>query len=137
MRRSNPYSFTMNFTMAGKVFLGTPLRMKGVQIGRVSPIWFTWLSSLLFLRLGVSLNLCDYNTSFQHHGCPLHHNHVLPFFAYEKQVTEVSVEPTRVAVKAEVFDARNVVPRGSRFDINQLGLVPEAFLDITTPGDEQ
>jgi hypothetical protein len=52
-----------------------------------------------------------------------------------RQVSEVSVEPTRVAVKAEVFDSRNVVPRGSRFDINMLGLVPEAFLDITTPGE--
>ncbi|KIY99985.1 hypothetical protein MNEG_7973 [Monoraphidium neglectum] len=81
-RRVNPYSFTMNFSIASKVHLGTPLRMKGVQIGRV---------------------------------------------------TEVSIEPTRVAVKAEVFDHRNVVPRGSRFDINQLGLVPEAFLDIGTP----
>jgi hypothetical protein len=54
-----------------------------------------------------------------------------------EQVTEVSIEPTRVAVKAEVFDHRNVVPRGSRFDINQLGLVPEAFLDIGTPGDSE
>jgi hypothetical protein len=35
VRRHNPYTFTMNFTTASKVFLGTPLRMKGVQIGRV------------------------------------------------------------------------------------------------------
>jgi ABC-type transporter Mla subunit MlaD len=34
-RRVNPYSFTMNFSIASKVHLGTPLRMKGVQIGRV------------------------------------------------------------------------------------------------------
>ncbi|GBF89558.1 ABC-type transport system protein [Raphidocelis subcapitata] len=81
-RRNSPYAFTMSFSLASKVTLGTPLRMKGVQIGKV---------------------------------------------------TQVSVEPTRVAVKAEVYDSRNVVPRGSRFDINSLGLVPEAFLDITTP----
>jgi hypothetical protein len=38
MRRNAPYSFSMSFREASKLDVGTPVRMKGVQIGTVTRV---------------------------------------------------------------------------------------------------
>jgi hypothetical protein len=38
MRKNQPYSFSMSFREASKVDVGTPVRMKGVQIGTVTRV---------------------------------------------------------------------------------------------------
>jgi ABC-type transporter Mla subunit MlaD len=38
MRRNQPYSFSMSFREASKLDVGTPVRMKGVQIGTVTKV---------------------------------------------------------------------------------------------------
>jgi ABC-type transporter Mla subunit MlaD len=82
MRRSNPYTMHITFQHASKIGEGTPVRMKGVQIGAVA---------------------------------------------------SVAINPSHIDVTAEVLDAHNVVPVGSRVDINQFGLAADPFVDITPP----
>ncbi|KAF8064684.1 TGD2 [Scenedesmus sp. PABB004] len=82
LRRCAPYTFTLLFESASKLEAGTPVRMKGVQIG---------------------------------------------------SVRSVALTPTAVAAVAEVADARNVIPRASRADINLLGLASDPWIDITPP----
>lgn len=82
LRRSSPYQFTVVFSEAHKVGEGTPVRMKGVEIGTVKG---------------------------------------------------VAVRPDAVAVDLEIFSARQVVPLASRIDVNALGLMADAIIDITPP----
>uniref|UniRef100_A0A383WFZ2 Mce/MlaD domain-containing protein n=1 Tax=Tetradesmus obliquus TaxID=3088 RepID=A0A383WFZ2_TETOB len=82
MRRSSPYSFAMSFREASKLEAGTPVRMKGVQIGSVT--------------------------------------RVVPGIA-------------AITAYAEVPDSGNIIPRGSRVDINLLGLASDPWIDITPP----
>jgi len=82
LRRSHPYRFTLMFKEASKVDAGTPVRMKGVQIGNV---------------------------------------------------TSVTLHPAHVEAIAEVADASNIIPQGSRVDINLLGLAADPWIDITPP----
>lgn len=82
LKRSHPYRFTLMFKEASKVDAGTPVRMKGVQIGNV---------------------------------------------------TSVTLHPAHVEAIAEVADASNIIPQGSRVDINLLGLAADPWIDITPP----
>lgn len=82
IRKNNPYTFTMTFSEASKVDSGTPVRMKGVQIG---------------------------------------------------QINKVKLQPGHLEAVAEVCDAHNLIPVGSRVDINLLGLASDPWIDITPP----
>jgi hypothetical protein len=48
-------------------------------------------------------------------------------------VKKVDVRPDAVAVGVEVFSGRQVVPLQSRIDVNALGLMADAIIDITPP----
>lgn len=82
LKRSHPYRFTMVFNEASKVDAGTPVRMKGVQIGNV---------------------------------------------------VAARLQGSHVDVTAEVADAANIIPQGSRVDINLLGIAADPWIDITPP----
>jgi hypothetical protein len=82
LRRVAPYQFTIVFSEAHKVGEGTPVRMKGVEVGIVKT---------------------------------------------------VRARPDAVAVGVEVFSGRQVVPLASRIDVNALGLMADAVIDITPP----
>jgi hypothetical protein len=82
LRRSSPYQFTVVFSEAHKVGEGTPVRMKGVEVGRVR---------------------------------------------------RVAARPDAVAVDVEIFSSHMVVPLASRIDVNALGLMADAIIDITPP----
>eukprot|EP00879_Flechtneria_rotunda_P012464 GHRR01013016.1.p1 GENE.GHRR01013016.1~~GHRR01013016.1.p1 ORF type:complete len:358 (+),score=137.59 GHRR01013016.1:172-1245(+) len=82
LRKHYPYNFTIGFAEASKITTGTPVRMKGVQIGTI---------------------------------------------------TKVTLKPAELEAVAEVCDASNIIPRGSRVDINLLGLGADPWIDITPP----
>jgi hypothetical protein len=48
-------------------------------------------------------------------------------------VVSVALSPSGVHARAEVADAANVIPQGSRVDINLLGLAADPWIDITPP----
>lgn len=48
-------------------------------------------------------------------------------------IKRVSVDCELVTAVAEVSDSHNIIPRGSRVDINFLGLASDPFVDITPP----
>jgi hypothetical protein len=49
------------------------------------------------------------------------------------RVRRVAARPDAVAVDVEVFSSRMVVPLASRIDVNALGLMADAIIDITPP----
>jgi hypothetical protein len=50
-------------------------------------------------------------------------------------IKRVAVSCEAVAAMAEISDGSNVIPLGSRVDVNQLGLAADPYVDITPPQD--